>query len=122
MAELLLSVQTLLNGYPSLPVAANAMDFIFTQAGSSFADGFIFPHTGREIVIMHNANAAAQTVTVPSVVDDKNRSGDITAYSLGASEYGVLPMLPVEGWRRSDGKLKLVASAANVEFAVLRIP
>ncbi len=122
MAILTLTVQNLIAKYPVTPLTANSADFVWTAAGASFADGFQFAHTGKEILLVRNDNAGAQTVTIDSVPDAKNREGDITAYSVGAGEYAAFPPFPVEGWRQSNGMLKGAASAADVYLAVLRLP
>ena len=103
-------------------VTANSLDFVFTAAGASFADGAGFTLTGREVLIVRNGNVGAQTVTVTSVADDHNRTGDITAYSLGPNEYAVFPFFVLSGWQQTTGLLHIAASAADVEFAVLRLP
>lgn len=107
--------------YPVTPITANALDFAFTAAGASFADGAEFTLTGKEILLVHNANVGAQTVTITSVVDSYNRTGNITAYSVGIGEYAVFPQFMQLGWLGSNGKLHIAASAADVEFAVLRL-
>lgn len=122
MARLLLTVQQLLARYPTLPVTANAADFVFTAAGAAFVDGVRFPHTGREIVLIRNDNVGAQTVTVESVVDPQNRTGDITTYSVGIGEYAVFNAMALTGWTQPSGEFWLTATAADVMFAILRLP
>lgn len=121
MARLALTPVSLPAKYPALPLTANAIDVAFTPAGASFAEGAGFALTGKEIVIVHNANVGAQTVTVTSVADPYKRTGDITAYSLGVDEYCVLPQFQPQGWAQTNGQLYLAASAADVEFLVLRL-
>ena len=121
MARLALTPVQMPAHYPALQPAANSLDVAFTPAGADFADGAGFPLTGKEIVIVHNANAAAKTVTVTSVIDAFKRTGDITTYSIGIGEYAVLPQFQLAGWQQADGKLYLAASAADVEFLVLRL-
>ena len=108
--------------YPATPLIANAADFTWTQAGASFADGAGFTMTGNDLVLVHNSNAAPQTVTVTSVIDEKNRAGDITTYSVGIGEYAVLGPFKRKGWQQTDGKLYLAASATDVEFAIISLP
>jgi len=122
MAVLDVPVQTISAKYPSLPIAANGLDFTWTAAGAAFADGAQFPLTGKEILLVRNDNAVAQTVTINSVADPYNRTGNITAYSIGAGEYAVFPQFQQTGWMQSSGKLSFAASAADVYFAVLRLP
>jgi hypothetical protein len=111
------------SGYPTLPLTANAADIVFTAAGAGFADGHQFAHTGREIILVQNANVGAQTVTVSSVADpNMKRTGDITTYSVGASEFACFGPFPVDGWRQTDGNMYLAATATDVKFAILRLP
>ena len=112
----------MLERYPTLPVTANAADFVWTTAGADFADGVRFPHTGREIVLIRNDNVGAQTVTVESVIDPQRRTGDITTYSVGIGEYAVFNAMAITGWRQTSGEFWLTASATDVFFAVLRLP
>jgi hypothetical protein len=109
-------------GYPTLQPAANAADYVYVDAGAAFAAGHQFVHTGRELILVHNANGAAQTITISSVIDDEKRTGDITTYSVGIGEYAVFGPFPVDGWRQTDGNLYLAASATDVGIAVLRLP
>lgn len=122
MARLVLTPKTLHPKYPPTPLVANSADFTWTQAGASFADGAGFPLTGKEILLVHNANAGVQTVTISSTVDLYQRTGNITTYSIGIGEYVAFPMFPKEGWAQPDGQLYFAASATDVEFAILRIP
>jgi hypothetical protein len=122
MAILDLTVQNLIAKYPATPLAANAADITWTAAGAAFADGFRFPHTGKEILLVRNDNAGPQTVTINSVANAKGRSGSISTYSVGIGEYAAFPPFPVDGWRQTSGYLTGAASAADVYLAVLRLP
>lgn len=122
MARLLLTVQEILPKYPGLPLVANSADFTWTAAGADFADGFMFPMTGREILLVRNDNVAAQTVTIDSSLDPFGREGDITAYSVGIGEYAVFPNFPRQGWATATGYLYGAAAATDVMLAVLRLP
>ena len=105
--------------YPTLPVSANALDFSFTAG--DVANGNAYVATGREVVIFRNVNAGAQTFTLDSVADEQGRTGDITAYSLGAAEFAVL-YPPLRGFQQSDGMIYIDVSHADVTIAVLRLP
>ena len=115
-------ITTVLAKYPALPLTVNSADIVWTASGADFADGAKFTLTGREVLLIRNDNAGAQTVTITSVIDDKNRTGDITAYSIGIGEYAVMPPFSPEGWMQTDGCLYFAASAADLYFAVLRVP
>lgn len=122
MARQVLTPVTAPGPYPALPLGANSRDVAFTAAGASFADGSSFPITGRELLLVHNGNAGAQTVTISSVADDLGRTGDITTYSIGIGEYALFGPFKKEGWGQSTGALHFAASAADVEFLVVRVP
>ena len=124
MARLALTPQAppSLNGYPALPLSADSADLTFTPAGASFADGAGFAMSGRELLIVRNPTAGALTATITSVADRRKRTGNITAYSIGAGELAVFGPFPPEGWQQSDGQLYIAGSAAGLEFAVLRLP
>lgn len=121
MARLALVPIDVVSGYPATPLAANALDINFTNAGATFVEGAGFPLTGREVLLIRNLNAGAQTVTINSVNDDKGRKADITNFSFSTGEIGAI-CLPVAGWRQPDGQLYFAASATDVAFAVLRLP
>ena len=121
MARLALTPKDLPARFPSLPITANALDFIFTAAGASFADGAGFVLSEKEILLAYNPDSSARTITISSVVDPFNRTGDITAYSLGAGEYCVFPQFKRDGWQQTNGQLYVAASNALVQFAVLRL-
>lgn len=121
MAVLVLTPVQMVAKYPSLQPAVNTLDAAFTAAGADFADGAEFPLTGQEIVIVQNLNVAAKTVTVTSYADGMNRTGDITAYSVGAAEFAILPQFQPMGWANPAGKLHMAASAADVGFLILRL-
>ena len=106
--------------YPTLPVAANSLDFAFT-APTAFVDGIDFAATGREVLLVQNADAGAQTVTLLSSADALNRTGDITAYSLSAGEFCVF-IPPVSGFAGANGRILTTMSNANVKVAVIRLP
>jgi hypothetical protein len=76
--------------------------------------------TGNDLlVIAHNTDAGAQTVTITSVADSKfGRTGDVLAQSLAASEIRMF-RLTNAGWTDSSGKINIAASSANVNFGIV---
>lgn len=121
MARLALTPKDLPARFPSLPITANALDFTFTAAGASFADGAGFILSEKEILLAYNPDSSARTITISSVADPFNRIGDITTYSLGTGEYCVFPQFKRDGWAQTNGQLYVAASNALVQFAVLRL-
>jgi len=109
------------NRYPAIPPAVNSLDFAFASTSGGNDDGYEFPASGREVVLLRNTDSNPQTFTLLSVVDDLNRKGDITAYSLAAGEFAVL-VPPLKGFQQADGKIYIDVSDPLVNIAVLRMP
>ena len=120
MARLVLTPVQMPAKYPTLQPAANSLDVAFTAAGADWADGAGFLLTGKEILIVFGA-AAGGTVTISSTIDPYRRTADITAYAVGIGLYAIFPQFQKAGWVQADGQLYLAASAATVEFLVLRL-
>ena len=100
-------------------IAADAADFTW-EAGDA-ANGNDFTPTGEEMLLVRNDDVGAQTVTITTVADEKSRTGDITAYSIGAGEYAFFGPFAVDGWRHPDGKIHVAVSDANIKFALVRV-
>lgn len=112
-ARVLIAAQSPVGTYPSLPITANAADLT-----ESACDATNFNYTpiveGKTIVIAHNTGAGARTITFTSAADPTfNRTGDITAYSLGAGEISK-PFGPFKasGWANVGPDVTLATSAA----------
>ncbi len=121
MARTPVTPVAVLGPYPTLPVAANSLDFAFT-APAVAADGVSFVMTGREILLVQNTDVGAQTFTLESTVDAKGRTGDVTTYSLAAGEFACFDARGLEGWRQaSGGAFYLKMSADTVKVAILRL-
>ena len=112
MARQTIAKQVPLGPYPSLPVAANALDLVETAADATNKEQFA--PSGNDLVIIHN------TVTFTSAADDQNRTGDVTTYSLGAGEIMAF-RFKTPGWKQSDGYIYMEASNAAVKYAVIQL-
>jgi hypothetical protein len=107
---------------PFEAVSAGGITFAFT-AGNTGGDTISI--TGREIIIIQNTGIGARTFTIASEVDEKGRSGPITAYSLAAGEFAYFTggLTNSLGWRNvSTGLLTITPSHAEVKYAVLKLP
>jgi hypothetical protein len=119
MARTTLTKTTPPGAFPTLPPAADSLDVVFTAADVANKNQFKL-ETG-DIVLAWNTHATTTyTVTLTSIADDKNRQGDVTAYSLAAGDVMVFGPLQQKGWRQTDGNMYLEASNAAVKFAILR--
>jgi hypothetical protein len=109
---------TLLGPYPALQPAANALDVTFAAADLSGAKNQFAP-SGDDLLLVWNTDVATPyTFTLTSAVDDKNRTGDITTYSVGAGEIAAI-RVKIQGWTQTDGKVYLEASNVAIKFAVI---
>lgn len=120
MTATALPIITVPDSYPTLPLTALSLDFVWTAADNTNGNSFV--STGRELVLVQNTDSSGHTVTVTSVPDQTNRSGDITAYAVAAGVFDALPYFAGTGWRQSDGTIHLSANSALIKFAVLRLP
>lgn len=121
MAATALTVMDAPGTKPTLQPTAGSLTIGQTAPGSA-ADGVAFPLSGRILLIAHNTNAGAQTVTIDSVPDRNGRTGDITTYSIAAGRVAVFGPFDREGWAQSDGTLLAVGSHTDVKFAAVRVP
>ncbi len=118
MARQTIAKQIPFGPYPTLPIAADAMDLVETAADVANKDQFA--PSGDDLVIVHNTGAAPYTVTFTSVADEFKRTGDVGAYSLGAGELAFF-RFKKPGWLQSDGNIYIEASNAAVKWAVIQL-
>lgn len=116
MARTAVSVTTLLGAYGDYSVA-NAADVTFQQA-DTVNDQLVVMQEG-DILLAWNKGAGAQTVTISSV-SLFGRTGDVSAYSVGAGEIMAFGPVLSAGWKQSDGALYFEASSTDIYFAILR--
>jgi hypothetical protein len=118
MPRTALTVQTAKGPYP-VTVAANDLDFTF--AASDVANGNDYISSGREIILVQNINASPQTFTINTAPDQLNRTNNITAFSLGASEFAVFWPGNAFGFIQSDGKVWLNGAHIDIKWAIIRL-
>jgi len=108
---------------PFAAITAGSATLAMTAA-SAGAD--VFACTGRDLVLAQNTHASiAYTVAVTSIADEKNRTGDITTYSLAAGEIAMfgVGLTNSPGWKNaSTGQITITASNAAVKIAILTLP
>ena len=118
MARQIIAKQVPYGPYPTLPVAANALDLVETAADVTNKEEFA--PSGDDLVIVHNTGASPYTVTFTSVPDEMKRTGDVPAYSLGAGELASF-RFKKQGWLQTDGNIYIEASNAAVKWAVIQL-
>ena len=83
-------VPTTLPRLPDMTPTANAADV--AMVASDIANGNVVPYTGKEVLIAHNDDVGAVTITIAGNADAIGRTGSITAYSIGAGEIAVFDL------------------------------
>lgn len=111
---------TPLGSYPTLPISANAANLTFVAANTT--DKEQFAAGGNDLVLVWNSGASPYTVTVNSVADAQNRTGDIATYSIPAGTIAALGPFKQPGWVQTDGKVYMEASNVAIKYAVIALP
>jgi hypothetical protein len=108
---------------PFAIITANSADFTFAAGATGAGDTFAC--TGRELLIAYNSSVdTAYKLTITSVADEKNRTGDISEYSMSAGEYAAfgVGLTNEAGWKSSNGTIAVSVENAAIKWAVLRLP
>lgn len=109
------------NGYPALPLAADAAELAFVAG--DVANGNDFVTTGREIVLVWNTSAdTAYDFTVTPAADRFGRVGTSIVHEVDFAAVSMFGPFPLEGWRQTDGKIWLAVENAALTIAVVRLP
>lgn len=117
MARTALTKVTAPGGYSGAGVA-------FPLAAGDAVNGNYFEHTGREIIVVKNANASSpgvsRTVTLVSVNDPYGRTEDI-AEVLAAGDIKVYGPFPILGWRQTDYRFYINVDSSDLQISVLEL-
>lgn len=112
---------TAMGSFPALPLTATSADLEMLAADVANKEQVVA--TGKDLVVAHNTDVGAHTITITSVADGRNkRTGDIATYSLGAGVYAVFGPFEKMGWMQSDGRIYFEANHAGVKFGVVTLP
>jgi hypothetical protein len=104
-------------------VAVTAGQLTLTFTACDNVNGNFFVGTGREVLVVQNADgASAHTFTVSSVADQLGRTDtSLTGYSVAASTTVAVQMKYLAGWLQSGGQNVNVSCNSNqIKFAVLQ--
>ena len=118
MARQTRAIQTPLEN-AATPVTALALDFAFTAV-----DIVNFESTamsGPFVLVCWNSSGVGVTLTINSVPDALRRTGDITAYAIGAGLISVIKFSSAAGWKQADGNLYYQGSAIGLKIAALAL-
>ena len=120
MARTAIPAFTLDGAYPVLPYEAGAADFI-QSAVDDPTDRDTPLVDSKTVVIAHNTDSAPHTITITGVVDEKNRRGDISAYSIAAGKISRFGPFKSPGWANA-GKLQIDVSDPLVRLSIITLP
>lgn len=120
MARTLVSPQTFAGSYPVLPLTPGSADWTET-ANDGPTDLYCALLNGKTVIVAHNTDVGAQTITINSVPDSYNREGDITTYSIAAGKIARFGPFQTAGWA-NGGNLEFDLSSPLVRVAVLQLP
>jgi hypothetical protein len=102
------------------PGTVSAGDLAIAFTASDVANGNKWAFSGRDILLVQNSNAGAQTFTISSTADERGRKADIATYSVPAGGFAAFFISSATGWTQADGTILLATSHANIQFAVVR--
>lgn len=120
MARVNVAAQTTPGAYPELPITANSLDVAF-QAGDNSLGNYTALVENKTYVLAWNTDVGAHTVTITSTADTFNRTGNISAYSIGAGEIAQFGPFKQLGWSQS-GQLWIDVNDNTVKLAVITLP
>lgn len=118
MARATLTKTTPLGPYPSLPVAANALDMVMTAADVANLNQIVIDGPGY--ILVQNTGGVDYTFTLTSAPDQQLRTGDIGPYTISADELMIFKIDQTKGWVQPDGNIYLQASNAAVKIGWIR--
>ena len=118
MARQTRTIQTPLEN-PVTPVTALALDVPFTAV--DIVNFEATPMSGPFMLVCWNSSGAGVTLTINSVPDSLRRTGDVTAYAIGAGLISILKFSSAAGWKQADGSLYYQGSAVGLKIAALAL-
>jgi hypothetical protein len=123
MTATVITPQTIIAPFGPTSGSAGAHDFTFAASTAATTDAWTC--NGADILIAyHSGSAGAHTLTIASQDDEKNRSENITDYSMAAGDFAQFGcgLTNSKGWKDSSGKITVTTSDAEIKLAVLRLP
>jgi Na+-translocating ferredoxin:NAD+ oxidoreductase RnfD subunit len=105
-------------------VLSSGTELNIAEVAADTENGNSITLTGREVLLLHNTDTVAHTVTIISVPDNYGRSSDIESYSIPAGEIATISFLGMFGqfaWKQTDGTVHFQVSSSTVLLTVLQI-
>lgn len=108
------------NYYPTLPLGAGAADYAETAVDDP-TDRYAVIVDGKTMIHAHNTDTVARTITIGSVADSFQRTGDITNYSIAAGKIAHFGPFKIAGWANT-GNLNIDVSDPKVRLTNITLP
>lgn len=105
--------------FVALQPTADSLDAVYTAADTVNFNQVVA--AGTQVLVAVNIGASPYTVTITSAPGSNLRTGDITAYSIGAGEMMAFVISGQPGWVQADGFVYFQGSNASVKFAILQL-
>jgi hypothetical protein len=120
MAQTPITTQSVTGPYSATPVTALALNIAFVAA--DVANGNCFASdSGGDILIAWNSDTSTHHLTITSQPDNPYlRTGDVTAYALGAGLFAMWDFSNFSGWVDLFNKVYFSADSATVKFAIIQ--
>lgn len=114
--------QTLVSPFAS--TSGSAGYHAVTFAATSGSPGDYWTTNGKDVLFAYNSSGSAGTITITSANDEKNRTEDITTYSIPALSYAAFcpGLTNSKGWMDSSKRINFATSATTINVAVVRLP
>jgi hypothetical protein len=119
MARTNILAQYLIGAYPALPLASGEADLMFTATDDPTSLYSIIV-SNKTTLLAYNTDSVAHTVTIGSVADVQNRTGDIV-YSVAAGKVAAFGPFQTPGWSNA-GNLNIDIDNAMLRLAVITLP
>lgn len=119
MARTVITAQTLAGSYPALPLSGGSADITETAIDDP-TDRYVALLDSKTVIFAHNSDSGAHTITIGSVADQYNRTGDITAYSIAAGKIARFGPFKTAGWA-NGGNLNIDVSDPKVRLWAINI-
>jgi hypothetical protein len=104
---------------PASGAVSPALAATFVAADSG--NGNQFTASGRDLIIVHNTDVGAQTLSIASAPDASGRKADVVAYSIAAGAHIDVLITAASLFTQTDGTIQLNASANTVKFLILSL-
>jgi hypothetical protein len=103
--------------YPVLPLAGGSADIVYNGGTTAYQTPIV---EAKTLVIAKNTDSASHSVTITSVPDQFNRSGDLT-YTVSAGGESMLGPFQNGGWGGSNG-LAVTVSDTHLNIGIITLP